>query len=96
MRETDEKIRETQEDIRRLENLFTTQWGKLIETLVEPGAVNLFRKRVIGVRRSIRRMKVEDDEGRALAEYDILLENDEEVVVIEVKTTVKKRMWMNS
>jgi len=81
---------ETERKIRELSNLFTTQWGKLVEALVEPGAVNLFRQRGIKVRRSARRIEVEDEEGRKIAEYDIFLENDREVVIIEVKTTVKK------
>jgi len=93
-RETDRRLREeserTEEKIRELANLFTTQWGKLVEALVEPGAVNLFRERGIKVRRSARRIEVEDEQGRKIAEYDIFLENDEEVVIIEVKTTVKK------
>lgn len=79
-----------QKRIQKLENLFTTQWGKLVEALVEPGALDLFRKRGIKVRQSARRVEVEDDEGRVIAEYDILLENDNEAVVIEVKTTVTK------
>ena len=79
-----------QKRIQKLENLFTTQWGKLVEALVEPGAVDLFRKRGIKIRQSARRVEVEDDDGRVIAEYDILLENDDEVVVIEVKTTVTK------
>ncbi len=85
-----EQGRETDQKIRELSALFTTQWGKLVEALVEPGTVNLFRERGIKVRRSARRVEVEDEQGRKLAEYDIFLENDEEVVIIEVKTTVKK------
>jgi hypothetical protein len=33
---------------------------------------------------------VEDERRRKIAEYDIVLVNDKEVVIIEVKTTVKK------
>ena len=83
-------LKESEYRIKKLENLFTTQWGKLVEALVEPGAVDLFRKRGIKVRQSARRVEVEDDDGNIVAEYDILLENDDEAVVIEVKTTVTK------
>ena len=81
---------EWQKRIQKLENLFTTQWGKLVEALVEPGAVELFKKRGIKVNRSMRRIEVEDEEGRIVAEYDIILVNRGEVVVIEVKTTMKQ------
>ncbi len=85
-----EQSRETEQKIRKLESLFTTQWGKLVEALVEPGAVNLFRERGINIRYTSRRIEVEDEKGRKIAEFDIFLENDDELVVIEVKTTVKK------
>ncbi len=58
-KETDRRFRETAEKIRELPNLFTTQWGKLVEALVEPGAVNLFRERGIQVKYTSRRIEVE-------------------------------------
>lgn len=99
-KELREHGRETDRKIRELSSLFTSQWGKLVEALVEPGAVNLFRKRGIKVQYSARRIEVEDETGRKVAEYDIVLVNDDEMVVIEVKTTVKKEdvdySWKNS
>ena len=89
-KETDKQFKETDKKIKELSNLFTTQWGKLVEALVEPGAVNLFRERGIDVRYTARRIEVEDKKRRKIAEYDLLLVNDKEVVIIEVKTTVKK------
>ena len=89
-KETDKQFKETDKKIKELSNLFTTQWGKLVEALVEPGAVNLFRERGIDVRYTARRIEVEDERRRKIAEYDIVLVNDKEVVIIEVKTTVKK------
>jgi len=38
----EKQFKETDKKIKELVNLFTTQWGKLVETLVEPGAVNFF------------------------------------------------------
>ena len=87
--ETDKQIKELSREIMRLSNLFTTQWGKLIEALVEPGTVKLFKERGIRINKSARRVEVEDEEGRVIMEIDILLENEQEVVVIEVKTKVK-------
>ena len=89
-KETDRQMRETDKKIKELSNLFTTQWGKLVEALVEPGVLDLFRKQGIKIKYTTRRLELEDENGRKIAEFDILLVNDEEAVVIEVKTTVKK------
>jgi len=95
-KETDEKFKETGEEIKKLSKeinkvlgLFTSQWGKLVEALVEPGSVKLFNERGIKVNRSARRIKVKDEDGNELMEIDALLENDNEAVVIEAKTQVK-------
>ena len=90
IKEVRELFKETDQKIKELAGLFTTQWGKLVEALVEPGVVNLFRERGIEVRYTARRIEVEDEAGRKIAEFDLLLVNEEEAVVIEVKTTVKK------
>ena len=82
--------RQYKKRIQKLENLFTTQWGKLVEAIVEPGTVDLFKQRGIKVNRSMRRIEVENSKGRVIAEYDIILVNQSEVVVIEVKTTMKQ------
>ena len=89
-RRLEERFKETDKKIKELSNLFTTQWGKLVEALVEPGVVNLFKERGIDVHYTARRIEVEDKKRRKIAEYDLVLVNDKEVVIIEVKTTVKK------
>ncbi len=91
-RETDKRLekqfRETDRRIKELSNLFTTQWGKLVEALVEPGVLELFQKRGIDVYYASTRVRKKDKDGRVLAEIDILLEDEREAVVVEVKTTV--------
>lgn len=97
-RETDEKLRETDEmlgkrigetdaNLRRLEGLFGSQWGRLIEALVEPGALRLFQERGVDVHRTHRRSesRVNGDN----MEVDLILENEDEVVVVEVKSALK-------
>ena len=37
-----EKFQETDKKVKELANLFTTQWGKLVEALVEPSCLRLF------------------------------------------------------
>ena len=85
--ETDQQFNETDKKIRELANLFTGQWGKLMEALVRPGVKELFQERgikITGV--SPRRQRQRN--GNQM-EIDLLLENDDAVVVIEVKTTLK-------
>lgn len=91
-RETDRVFRQSKEEtdraIRQLSGLFSTQWGKLVEALVEPGCVDQFRKRGIAITRSMQRAEGIDSDGRQM-EIDVLLVNGKEIVAVEVKTTCK-------
>src|SRR3990172_2229022 len=86
-KETDRRSKETDRQIKELSRLFTGQWGKLIEALVEPGVKNLFVDRNIRVRETHRR--VESVRNGSTMEVDLLLINDQDIVVIEVKTTLQ-------
>ena len=94
LKETDKKLekyfRETDKKIKELTNLFTTQWGRLIEALVEPGVLELFQKWGIKVKYTSRRIEIEDEMRRRIMEIDLFLENDVEGVIVEVKNFVKK------
>ncbi|MBS1248601.1 MAG: hypothetical protein MAG431_00158 [Chloroflexi bacterium] len=83
----DKRFEETDKKISELSGLFTSQWGKMVEALVEPTALELFQKRGISVNYTYRR--VEAKVGGKTMELDILLENSDEVVVIEVKSTLR-------
>lgn len=85
--ETDRRFKETDQEIRQLATLFTGQWGKLIEALVKPSALRLFQERGIQVTET--QQRVESARNGSQMEIDILLVNDQEVVVTEVKTTLK-------
>jgi hypothetical protein len=85
--EREKNSKETEEKIKKLADLFESQWGKLIEALVEPGALQLFNDRGIHVRQVARRL--ESSRNGEKMEIDLLLVNDNEVVIIEVKTTCK-------
>ncbi len=94
-KETDKKIRELTEqskqtDIRlnKLQGLFTTQWGKLVESMVAPACLNLFMKRGIDVS-DTQKNRIIKIGGIKKAEYDVILANGTEVVIVEVKTTLK-------
>jgi hypothetical protein len=90
-RETDERLarqsRETDEKLRRLEGLFGNQWGKLLEALVQPSALRLFQERGIGVHRLHQRSK--SQRNGETREFDLILENGAEVIVVEVKSTLR-------
>jgi len=87
--ETDKQFKATDKKIKELTNLFTTQWGKLIENLVEPSCVKLFQDRDIKIVESQQNVKSSIGDGM---ECDIMLVNSTEIVVIEVKTTFKPSM----
>nr|VFJ72893.1 MAG: hypothetical protein BECKFW1821C_GA0114237_10404 [Candidatus Kentron sp. FW] len=87
MRETDRKMRETDRRLKKAEDLFTSQWGRLVESLVEGGLVSLLQEHDISVHRTIRRVRG-CYEGQNY-EFDILVINGDELVIVEVKTTLR-------
>lgn len=87
VKETERKSRETDKKIKELASLFTGQWGKFIETRVKPSALKLFQERWVEVTETYQRLE-SFREGSQM-EIDLLLANDREAVVIEVKTTLK-------
>jgi len=85
--QTDRKFRQTDRKINKLSELFTGQWGKVIESLVAPSALSLFKDRGIKVNQSFQR--IESQKNGLQMEIDILLTNEQIAVAIEVKTTLK-------
>ncbi len=87
MKETGLQMKETDRRLKKLDELFTSQWGKLVESLVEGDLIPLLQARGIEVQTTYPRVS-----GRRNGEhyeYDILAANGEEVVVVEVKTTLR-------
>jgi hypothetical protein len=85
--ELDRRFKETDKKINQLSGLFSSQWGRLLEALVQPSALRLFRERGIQVSYSFPRAKSQLN-GRSM-EIDLLLENSDVVIVVEVKSTLK-------
>ncbi len=73
--------------MREFDELFTGQWGKLMEALVEGDLVALLKDRGIDVENTTTKYK--GGAGGRNWEIDILAFNGREVVVVEVKTTLK-------
>ena len=89
MQETDRQMKGTDQKLRRLENLFNGQWGKLMEALVEGDLVELLSRRGIEVDHTVCNLKSRN--GAPRWEIDIIAANGDEVVAVEVKTTLKVR-----
>jgi hypothetical protein len=85
IQENERKSKRDDKRFKKLETLFTGQWGKLIESLVEGKLVQILQERGIDVERTLTNLR---DEKREM-EFDILAINGTEVVVVEVKTTLK-------
>jgi hypothetical protein len=97
--ETEKLFKETDKKIRKLDQLFTSQWGKLVESLVEGDLIKLLKEKVIRVERTTQRAKG-NYQGENF-EYDIIAYNGNEIVIVEVKTTLRpddvddfhKKLW---
>ncbi len=88
--ETDRQIKETGRSIKKLEELFTSQWGKLMESLVEGDLVAILNQRGIAIQDTTTRLKGKLPDGGGY-EFDIIAHNGEAVVIIEVKTTLRPK-----
>ena len=89
-REWEEIRAETRETDRRLKearDLFTSQWGRLMESLVEGDLVKLLQERGVEVEAVASRIRLSRDPK--LREVDLFAVNGEEAVAVEVKTTLR-------
>ena len=86
----DDIARKSDKRIKELDNLFSTQWGKLIESLSTPAALKLFKDLDIGINRIYSGERKIKDKGLDKIELDIVLCNTTVAIVVEVKTTFRK------
>ena len=87
IKEAGEQIKETDRRLKKLDELFTSQWGKLVESLVEGDLIALLQEQ--GIKVQTTHPTVKGRRNGEHFEYDILAANGEEVVVVEVKTTLR-------
>ncbi len=85
--ETERMFKDTDKKMKELQDLFTTQWGKLMETLVDGDIIKLLNRRGIEVHRTLQRMS--GNYNGNPYEFDIIAINGNEVVIVEVKTTLR-------
>ena len=84
-----EKFRETDKRVKQAFDLFEGQWGKLMEALIEGGLVALLQAHGIGVHKTS--MRVKGTYQGHNYEFDIIAHNSDELVITEVKTTLRVR-----
>ncbi len=84
--ETDRQLKATDRQLKATDRRFNSQWGKLIESLVEGDIVNKFSERGIKVQGTTQRLKKLFEAKEY--EFDIIAHNGDEIVVVEVKTTL--------
>ena len=92
MKELRASQKETDKQLKKTDARFNSQWGKLVESLVEGKLVEILNKRGIEVRQTAQRVEVsymEKDGKIKRKEFDILAVNGAEIVVVEVKTTLR-------
>jgi len=87
-KETDRQMQETDRKIKQLGDLFGGQWGALVEALMRPGTVDLFKERGLPVTQMTERREGIDSKGRRI-EVDMTLVDNGTIVVAEIKTTCK-------
>ncbi|MDE0119155.1 MAG: hypothetical protein OXM55_04005, partial [Bdellovibrionales bacterium] len=71
-----ESLKKTNEGLKKAKELFETQWGKLMESLVEGDLVKVLNERGIDVEHTYMNIKREHGEDRY--EYDIVAGNGDE------------------
>lgn len=86
-KETNAQFKETGKRIQQAFDLFEGQWGKLMESLVEGDLIRLLQARGIEVRDTSTRRKG-NYKGTSY-EFDIIAHNGNEIVIVEVKTTLR-------
>lgn len=91
-KESQRIMHKSDDNINKMINMFTTQWGKLVEALCAPAALKLFKNSGICIERFYQgcARTTRPADGQDLMEIDVLYENCQVMVAAEVKTTCNK------
>ena len=92
---TDQQIAHNLKELRKTRDLFTNEWGRLVESLVQGKLLRLLKKKGIQLKRISSNekgmMSYVDEKGHKREQYceiDIIAKNGEEIVAVEVKSTL--------
>ena len=86
-RRMDRMFRDSDKRFKKMQEDFFTRWGLLVESLVKGDLMDLLIARGIDVR--LLYNNVQGRRGEEHYEYDLVAVNGEQVVVVEVKTTLR-------
>ena len=89
MRRLEAALNQQTKNLDKVSGDFTRKWGAFMEKLVEGQLVDMLQKAKIPVNAITKKYEITDKKGKnILAEFDLLAINGNEMVVVEVKTTL--------
>lgn len=77
---------DTNRSIKEMKNMFTTQWGRLVEALSRPAALALFKNEGIEIDRIYKEVHKAKVDGQDVMEIDVALCDTTTAVIVEVKS----------
>jgi hypothetical protein len=89
MRETDRELKRSFKELNRQLGHLGNRLGEIVEGVVRPGLVRLFRDAGVDVRETHEDLEAARD-GRSM-QVDLLVVNDSDAVVVEVKSKLSQR-----
>ena len=88
-KEWEEKQDREDKKIKELRDLYTNNWGKLVESLSQPAVLSLFKEMGIGITHIYEGPREDVSDPDNAIEVDTILCNTSVAVVAEVKTTCR-------
>ena len=89
LKRTEEAIEQQGKNLDKASGNFNNKWGAFMEKLVKGNLIDLLQKQGIAVDAVTRKFEIWDKNNKdQLAEFDLLAVNGDEMVVVEVKTTL--------
>ena len=82
---------DTNRAIKDMKEMFTCQWGRLVEALSKPAALALFKKQGIEIDRVFEDVRKIKKDGQDVMEIDVALCDTTIVVIVEVKSHCDSR-----
>lgn len=82
----DKSLAETRKAVREMKEMFTCQWGRLVEALSKPAALALFKKEGIEIDRVFEDIRKIKKDGQDVMEIDVALCDTSAAVIVEVKS----------
>ena len=87
-KETEESLQNLNKSLDKANGNFNNKWGAFMEGLVKGDIVRLLNEWNIQVEKVMPRVKIRRKDNTIKNEYDLIVVNGSEIVVIEVKTTL--------